>query len=80
MSFLFKERGLTIFDKSYYFVQNQAIAAVTNQLEPIAVGNYTCQVYDLESSGEITSEQPADREITAVSGSSEPDSKLLLQQ
>ena len=79
MSVLFRERGLTNFAKSYYFVQNRASAIASNQLAPTAMGNYTCRVYDLESSGEITSEQPADEEIATVSGSFEPDSKLLLQ-
>ena len=75
MSALFRERGLINFAKSYYFVQNRASAAASNQLAPTAVGNYTCRIYDLESSGEITSEQPADEEIATVSGSFEPDSK-----
>ena len=64
------------FAKSYYFIQNQARAAASNQLTQIAMGNYTCQVYNLESSGEITSENPADQEIAMVSGSAEPESKL----
>ena len=77
ISVIFRDRGLTNFTKSYYYVQNQACAAASNQLSPIAMGNYTCHVYDLESSGEITSEQPADEEVATVSGSTEPESKLL---
>ena len=79
MSVLFRERVLINFAKSYYFVQNRASAAASNQLAPTTVGNYTCRVYDLELSGEITSEQPADEEIATVSGPFEPDSKLRLK-
>ena len=79
MSVLFRERGLINFAKSYHFVQNRASAAASNQLAPTAMRNYTCRVYDLELSGEITSEQPADEEMATVSGPFEPDSKLLLQ-
>ena len=77
VSVIFRERGLTNFKKSFYFVQNRASAAASNQLAPTAMGNYTCEVYDLESSGEITSEQPVDQEVATVSGPTEPESKLL---
>ena len=76
MSFLFRENGLTNFTNSLFFVMNRATAANTNQLAPLSMGNYLAQAYDLEASGEISFEQPADQEMVTVTGPTDPGSKL----
>jgi len=76
VAILFRENGLTNFTKSLFFVQNEASAAAANQLMPLPSGNYVSLVYDLESTGEITFRQPADQEMSMVTGPSQPGSKL----
>ena len=79
MSFLFRENnGLTNFANSLFFIINRSTAAATNQLTPLPMGNYLVQAYDLEADGEISIEQPADQEIVAVVGPTDPGSKYKL--
>jgi len=69
ISILFRENGMTNFEKSLFFVQNEESAAAANRLS-LPSGNYMTLVYDLESDGTISIEQPADQEMITLTGSS----------
>ncbi len=58
------------FSLSLYFVQKRSLAEMTNQLMGLSVGTYMALAYDVEESGDITSDMAADQELLTVTGSS----------
>ncbi len=59
LAFLARINGVTDFCRSLYFVQDRQGAEGNNVLPGLSGGNFTTFSYDVEETGEITSNQPA---------------------
>ncbi len=59
LAFLARINGVTDFSRSLYFVQDRQGAEGSNVIPGLSGGSYTTLLYDVEETGEITSNQPA---------------------
>ncbi len=68
MAVLHITNGMTNFNQSFYFVQNISAAQMANTIAELSGGMYMALAYDVEKTGEITSDRAADQQSVTITG------------
>ncbi len=68
MAVLHITNGMTNFNRSFYFVQSISTAQMTNTIAEVSGGRYMALAYDVEKTGEITSDTAADQQSVTITG------------